>query len=106
MRVDAATLASEEKKATLKAMLEAELGAVLKQRLSLRLVKLADGAKDNWTFLSQALPPGDEILDFYHAAEHLSGAIGAGCRSSTDVTRRVILNGCGARAGPLALTAL
>jgi len=77
----------EEKKATLKAMLEAELGAVLKQRPSLRLVKLADGAKDNWTFLSQALPPGDEILDFYHAAEHLSGAIGAAYGEGTIAAR-------------------
>lgn len=67
----------EAKKATLKAILEAELAAVLKQRPSLQLVKLADGAKDNWTFLSNSLPPGQEILDFYHAAEHLSAAMGA-----------------------------
>lgn len=67
----------EAKKATLKAILEAELGAVLKQRPSVQLVKLADGAKDNWTFLSNSLPAGREILDFYHAAEHLSAAMGA-----------------------------
>lgn len=67
----------EAKKATLKAILEAELAAVLKQRPSVQLVKLADGAKDNWTFLSKSLPPGREILDFYHAAEHLSDAMGA-----------------------------
>ena len=68
----------EEKKATLKAMLEAELGAVLKQRPSLRLVKLSRRRQGQLDVpLSQALPPGDEILDFYHAAEHLSAAIGA-----------------------------
>jgi len=77
----------EEKKATLKAMLEAELDAVLKQRPSLRLVKLADGAKDNWTLLSQALPPGDEILDFYHAAEHLSAALGSASGDGTFAAR-------------------
>jgi len=68
----------EEKKATLKAMLEAELGAVLKQRPSLRLVKLSRRRQGQLDVpLSQALPPGDEILDFYHAAEHLSASIGA-----------------------------
>ena len=87
----------EEKKATLKAMLQAELSAVFKQRPALRLVKLADGAKDNWTFLSGALPAGDEILDFYHAAEHLSAAMGAaygegtiGARHQFELKRHVL----------------
>jgi len=59
----------ETKKATVKAMLAGELAAALEQRPALRLVKIADGAKDNWSYLSQALPAGDEIIDFYHAAE-------------------------------------
>ena len=33
--------------------------------------KVADGARDNWTFLDEELPPGVSVLDFYHAAEHL-----------------------------------
>ena len=64
----------EPKKATVKTMLAAELAAVLQQRPALRLVKLADGAKDNWTYLSDELPAGEEIIDFYHAAEHLKQA--------------------------------
>ena len=38
------------------------------------MVKLADGAKDNWTFLTRALPAGVELIDFYHAVEHLKDA--------------------------------
>ena len=32
------------------------------------------GAKDNWTFLTRALPAGVELIDFYHAVEHLKDA--------------------------------
>jgi hypothetical protein len=39
----------EAKKASLKTMLSEEIAAALKQRPELTLVKLADGAKDNWT---------------------------------------------------------
>ncbi len=35
---------------------------------------MADGARDNWTFLEEELPKGLSILDFYHAAEHLKKA--------------------------------
>ena len=38
------------------------------------MVKHADGAKDNWTFLTRALPAGVELIDFYHAVEHLKDA--------------------------------
>ena len=41
----------ETKKATVKAMLAGELAAALEQRPALRLVKIADGAKDNWSYL-------------------------------------------------------
>jgi len=71
----------EAGKATLKAMLLEEVEAALRDRPGLRIAKLADGAKDNWTFLSQMLPGGVEIVDFFHATEHLfealSGAYGA-----------------------------
>lgn len=36
---------------------------------------MADGAKDNWTFLEGELSKGDCVLDFYHAAEHLHQAL-------------------------------
>ncbi len=41
----------EPRKATLKTMLTAELTAVLAARPDLKLVKVADGARDNWTYL-------------------------------------------------------
>ncbi len=46
----------------------------LKQRPELTLVKLADGAKDNWTYLGVVLPPGVELIDYYHACDHLKDA--------------------------------
>jgi len=65
----------EPHKATLKDTLLADATAVLTQRPDLRVLKLADGANDNWTYLSSILPEGIEILDFYHAAEHLNAAM-------------------------------
>ena len=62
----------ESNKATLKTMVAAEVEAVLAKRPDLTVVKLADGAKDNWTFLTRAL--GVELIDFYHAVEHLKDA--------------------------------
>jgi hypothetical protein len=51
-------------------------------------VKVADGARDNWRYLGDTLRPGEgvEILDFYHASEHLNKAIEAayGKNSITD----------------------
>jgi len=68
----------EVKKATFKEMLSEELAHVLHQRPTLRLVKIADGARDNWSFLGgETLPAGVEVLDFYHAAEHLNAALAA-----------------------------
>ena len=64
----------ESNKATLNTMVAAEVEAVLGQRPDLTVVKLADGAKDNWTFLTRALPAGVELIDFYHAVEHLKDA--------------------------------
>ena len=52
---------------------------MLGQRPDLTLVKLANGAKDNWSYLGTALPQGPEIIDFYHACEHLKAAFDAAC---------------------------
>jgi hypothetical protein len=65
----------ERKKETLKEMLAADLQHVLEQRPDLALVKLADGARDNWEYLSEDLPAGVEVVDFFHAAEHLRVAL-------------------------------
>jgi len=70
----------EPGKETLKSMLVSELGQALAERPELRLVGLADGAKDNWTFLESTLAKVTDstcILDFFHAAEHVNAAFGA-----------------------------
>jgi hypothetical protein len=67
----------EANKATLKSQLTAEVMGALIQRPDLQVVKVADGAPDNWSYLSEVLPVGQEVLDFYHAAEHLGDALGA-----------------------------
>jgi hypothetical protein len=70
----------EPGKNTLKSMLVAELGQALAERSDLRLVGVADGARDNWTFLESTLgkvPNTTCILDFFHAAEHINAAFGA-----------------------------
>jgi hypothetical protein len=64
----------ESKKLTLKRQLVAEVENAFRQQPQLRLVKVADGARDNWEFLAKDLPPGIEVVDFYHAAEHLKRA--------------------------------
>ena len=67
----------EKHKATLKDTLSEEIAMVLGQRPDLTLVKLADGAKDNCSYLGAVLPKGIELIDFYHACEHLKVAFDA-----------------------------
>ena len=43
----------------------------------LKLVKVADAARDNWDFLSHQLPKGHDVIDFYHATAHLQAALEA-----------------------------
>lgn len=75
----------EAKKATLKSILAEELRHVMALRPDLAVVKLADGAQDNWRYLGgEDLPKGSEMLDFYHAAEHLSAALDAAYGEGSD----------------------
>jgi hypothetical protein len=67
----------EPHKATLKSQLTAEVMGALIQRPDLQVVTVADGAPDHWSYLGETLPVGVEVLDFYHAAEHLGAALGA-----------------------------
>ena len=67
----------EHKKATLKTILSKHTEAVLQQRPELKLVHLADGAQDNWTFFDEDMPVGFQLADFYHASEHLKAALDA-----------------------------
>jgi len=78
----------ESKKTTLKRTLLSDVTAVLSARPDLVLVKLADGAEDNWTFLSEQLPKGTEIVDFFHAAEHLNAALASIYGDGTVQARR------------------
>ena len=68
----------EPKKATLKTMLSAELDAALGRRPDLCVVKVADGARDNWSYLDALAPQGTSVVDFYHGAEQLKAALDAG----------------------------
>jgi hypothetical protein len=68
----------EHKKATLRQQLTAECQHILQQSPHLKVVKLADGARDNWDYLSNldldvpaAVAEQIEIVDFCHAADHL-----------------------------------
>ena len=75
----------ETNKTTLKSQLTAEVMGALVQRPDLRIVKVADGAPDNWSYLGALLPFGVEVLDCYHAAEHLGAALGAAYGEGTPV---------------------
>jgi hypothetical protein len=66
----------ETNKRTLKSQLTAEVMGALIQQPALRVVKVADGAADNWSYLGELLPFGEEVLDFYHAVTHLGDALG------------------------------
>ena len=70
-------------KVTLKSQLTAEVMGALIQRPDLRVVKVADGAPDNWSYLGETLPLGVEVLDFYHAMEQLGAALGAAYGAGT-----------------------
>lgn len=78
----------EPHKASLKKSLLAELKCALDQRPDLTIVKAADGAIDNWTFLHEEVPDGVEVVDFFHAAEHLHDAIAAAYGVATVETQR------------------
>lgn len=68
----------EYKKGTLAAQLQAEAQAILGARPDLRRVYLADGADTNWELRAEIeravgsdLAGAVQIVDFYHACEHL-----------------------------------
>jgi hypothetical protein len=80
----------ERNKLTLQHQLEAEVAHVTAVRPDLVRVLLSDGAKDNWRLLSEVAqasqPPGQssvEIVDFYHACDHLKEACDAAWGEST-----------------------
>ncbi len=77
----------EPNKATLKRQLSDELDHVLQQRPDLIVVAVADGAANNWSYL-KTLPWDYEVVDFYHAAEHLKRALDLAMGASHLKTQR------------------
>lgn len=77
----------EFKKRTLKASLLLELQSIWEQQPDLPVVKLADAAKDNWEFLDREVPVGDDLVDFYHATEHLNAGLAAAYGDGTREAR-------------------
>lgn len=80
----------EAKKATLQQQLETEAASILALAPNLQRIHLADGAHHNWFLLNeieQHLPPADqppiEIVDFYHACDHLKEGCDAAWGEST-----------------------
>jgi len=80
----------ESKKVTLQQQVEAEAASILALRPDLLRVHLADGAKDNWRLMHDIeanLPAPSqapiEIVDFYHACEHLKNGCDAAWGEST-----------------------
>lgn len=67
----------EHKKETLKSQLTMRFRQIKQLRPELAMVKIADGARDNWTFLDGEIKQGESVLDFYHASTHLHDAMEA-----------------------------
>ncbi len=66
----------DPKKLSLKETLRKDLAHIWAQHPELRLAKVTDADSDNWEYLA-TLPDGPEILDFFHATDHLADALAA-----------------------------
>ena len=64
----------EANKETLKKQLRCELDRVRAERPDLVVVGVADGAANNWDYLS-GLPCDHEVVDYFHAVDHLKRAL-------------------------------
>jgi hypothetical protein len=73
----------ESKKVTLHGQLSAEFASVRAVLPQARVVNLADGAKENWRILRKVAPGGIEIVDFFHACEHLKKGLDAALGEGT-----------------------
>ena len=84
----------ENKKVTLQQQLTTEVASVLALSPDLLRVHLADGAKENWRIMNDMAahlpaPPQApiEIVDFYHACEHLKNGCDAAWGESTEQSK-------------------
>lgn len=66
-------------KKTLKTLIQEAMKTIVSEQPEINLIKIADGAADNWRFLSDTLFPGEgiELLDYFHASDHLNDAFEA-----------------------------
>ena len=73
--------APQRNKATLKEQVKAELESIVKARPDLRVVAMADGARENWEYFSELAKSLEiktiEIVDFFHVSERLKKALDA-----------------------------
>lgn len=67
----------ESKKPTLHGQLAAEFANVRTALPLAQIVNIADGAKENWRILRKVAPGGIEIVDYFHACEHLKKGLDA-----------------------------
>ncbi len=79
-------------KATFLDRMEREIARVKAAHPQARYVGLADGAKGNWDFLGRHT--GTQVIDFWHAAEYLSGAAGVLFARSPDAKRAWLESSC------------
>jgi hypothetical protein len=84
----------ESKKVTLQQQLETEVASILALSPDLLRVHLADGAKDNWRLMNDIeahLPAPSqtpiEIVDYYHACDHLKNGCDAAWGESTQESK-------------------
>jgi hypothetical protein len=85
----------ESRKVTLQQQLETEVASILALRPNLLRVHLADGAKDNWRLMNdiEAQLPAPlelpiEIVDYYHACDHLKRGCDAAWGESTPESKQ------------------
>jgi len=67
----------EAKKVSLHRLLHAEVADTRGRVPDAKVVALADGAKENWRILREVVPGATEILDYFHAVEHLQKGFNA-----------------------------
>lgn len=81
--------APEFKKLGVKEMLAAELRGLVERNPEIRnTVFLSDGAPDHWEFFDSLPFEGVQVLDFFHAAEHLNAALSAAYGEGSVKARR------------------
>ena len=66
----------ERGKTSLKAQVSREAFHWLERKEDLKVVAIADGARDNWAFLDM-FSPDVVLIDYFHAAQHLKAAADA-----------------------------